>query len=75
MLTIRLRKNGPYVVEGDDVQIIDWDGVPYPVVRRPAALCRCGASANKPFCDGTHRNNGFQAEEAAAPEPGDKPPL
>jgi len=66
--TIRLRKHGPYVVEGDDVRIVDWEGSEYVVKRRPAALCRCGASTTKPFCDGTHSKVGFQAAEAAVPE-------
>jgi CDGSH-type Zn-finger protein len=66
--TIRLRKNGPYVVEVDDVRIVDWDGNEYVVKRRPVALCRCGASTTKPFCDGTHSRVGFQAAEAAVPE-------
>ena len=73
MVTIRLRKNGPYVVEGSDVRIVDWNGSPYTVARQPAALCRCGASANKPFCDGTHSREGFQAAEAADAGSGDKP--
>jgi CDGSH-type Zn-finger protein len=73
MITIRLRKNGPYVVEGDDVQVVDWNGSPYTVTRRPIALCRCGASATRPFCDGTHSKKGFQAAEAAVPESGDTP--
>ena len=68
MTTIRLRKNGPYVIEGDDVQVVDWDGREYIVERRPVALCRCGASTKKPFCDGTHSKVGFQAAEAAVPE-------
>lgn len=68
MVTIRLRKNGPYVVDGDDVQVVDWNGAPYTVERRPVALCRCGASTTKPFCDGTHSKQGFQAAEAAVPE-------
>lgn len=68
MTTIRLRRNGPYVVEGDDVRVVDWNGDEYVVTRRPAALCRCGASTNKPFCDGTHSKIGFQAAEAAVPE-------
>jgi CDGSH iron-sulfur domain-containing protein 3 len=71
MVTIRLRKNGPYVVESDDVQIVDWNGSPYTIERRPVALCRCGASANKPFCDGTHRQKGFQAAEPAGTGPGE----
>jgi len=68
MITIRLRRNGPYVVEGEDVRIADWDGREYVVERRPVALCRCGASTKKPFCDGTHSKIGFQAAEAAVPE-------
>ena len=65
MTTIRLRKNGPYRVEDDDVRVLDWDGNEYQVVRRPIALCRCGASTKKPFCDGTHSKIGFRAAEAA----------
>jgi CDGSH-type Zn-finger protein len=63
--TIRLRKNGPYVIDTDDVRVIDWNGVEYPIERRPIALCRCGASTRKPFCDGTHSKIGFAAGEAA----------
>ena len=73
MTTIRLRKNGPYVVEGDEVQVVDWNGNPYPVERRPMALCRCGASTRKPFCDGTHSKIGFQAAEAAVADSQDRP--
>lgn len=73
MTTIRLRQNGPYVVEGEDVKVIDWNGVEYRVERRPAALCRCGASTKKPFCDGTHSKIGFIAGELAVPGSGDKP--
>lgn len=65
MSTIRLRRNGPYVIEGDDVRVIDWNGVEYRIERRPVALCRCGASTRKPFCDGTHSRIGFAAAEAA----------
>jgi CDGSH-type Zn-finger protein len=73
MTTVRLRKNGPYVIDGEDVRIVDWDGNDYLVERRPIALCRCGASTKKPFCDGTHSKVGFQAAEAAASELRDKP--
>ncbi len=65
MITIRLRKNGPYVIEGDDVRVVDWNGQEYRFERKPIALCRCGASTKKPFCDGTHSRIGFQAAEAA----------
>ena len=73
MLTIRLRRNGPYVIDGEDVQVVDWNGVPYTVGRRPIALCRCGASASKPFCDGTHSREGFEGAEEAIPCSRDKP--
>ena len=74
MVTIRVRRNGPYRVEGDDVIVVDWNGNEYIVNRLPIALCRCGASTTKPICDGTHSKIGFQAAEAAVgPEAGDKP--
>ncbi len=74
MTTIRVRKNGPYRVEGDDVKVLDWDGNEYTTERRPIALCRCGASTTKPFCDGTHSKIGFVAVEGAVgPEAQDKP--
>jgi CDGSH-type Zn-finger protein len=63
--TIRLRQNGPYVIDGDEVRVVDWNGQEYRSERRPVALCRCGASTKKPFCDGTHSKIGFQAAEAA----------
>ena len=73
MTTIRVRQNGPYRVEGEDVTIVDWEGRPYHVVKRPIALCRCGASTSKPFCDGTHSKIGFQAAEPAVPGSPDRP--
>lgn len=73
MVTIRLRRNGPYVIDGDDVKVVDWNGAEYRVDRRPIALCRCGASTTKPFCDGSHSKVGFQAAEAAVPDSQDKP--
>ena len=65
MTTIKLRQNGPYLVEGDDVTLLDWNGQPYEIAKRPFALCRCGASTKKPFCDGTHSKIGFRAGETA----------
>ena len=74
MTSIRVRQNGPYVIDSEEVRVIDWNGVEYPIDRRPVALCRCGASTKKPFCDGTHSRIGFQAAAAAVgPEAGDKP--
>jgi hypothetical protein len=56
---VRASANGPLLVSGG-VRVVDADGnVLYEGDR--AALCRCGGSANKPFCDGTHRKNGFCA--------------
>jgi CDGSH-type Zn-finger protein len=66
MTTIRLRENGPCLVDGDDVTVVDWHGAAYAVERRPIAICRCGASAKRPFCDGTHNSAGFSAGESAA---------
>ena len=72
--TIRVRKNGPYRIEGEDVKVVDWDGNEYTVDRLPIALCRCGASTTKPFCDGTHSKVGFEGAEAAVgPESTDTP--
>ena len=73
MATIKVRLNGPYLLEGDDVKVVDWNGAEYHIERRPVALCRCGGSTKKPFCDGTHSKAGFQAAEAAIPGSGDKP--
>ncbi len=73
MATIKVRQNGPYLVEGDDVTVVDWNGAAYTIVKRPSALCRRGASTNKPFCDGTHSRVGFAAAEAAVPAAEDKP--
>lgn len=65
---ITIRPNGPYRVEDPDgiVELVDANGNKYDLTGRPAySLCRCGASVNKPFCDGTHSKIGFQAAEAA----------
>ena len=70
-VTITPKPNGPLVVQGP-VRIITPDGQVLPVPPRkdgrPAevvVLCRCGGSATKPFCDGTHKRNGFS--DAPAP--------
>jgi len=70
---IKVRKNGPYKVEAAEgsVELVDADGNPYDLTgKAPFALCRCGASATKPFCDGTHNKIGFQAAESAPKPPG-----
>jgi CDGSH-type Zn-finger protein len=73
MVTIKVRLNGSYRVEGEDVKLVDWNGQEYRIERRPFALCRCGGSTTKPFCDGTHSKTGFMAAEAAVPGAEDKP--
>jgi CDGSH-type Zn-finger protein len=73
MATIKLKQNGPYLVDGDDVTLVDWNGAAYEIPKRPFALCRCGASTKKPFCDGTHSRIGFNAAEAAVPGSSDRP--
>lgn len=70
MVTIRLRRNGPYVLETDDARVVDWEGREYQVTRRPVALCRCGGSASKPFCDGSHARLAFDGGLPAV-EPGE----
>lgn len=67
-IKVLAKKNGPYVVSGDlnELNLTDADGNKYDLSGKPAiALCRCGGSVNKPFCDGTHSKIGFQAAEAA----------
>lgn len=58
--TIRVRpsKNGPYLVQGP-LHLVGTDDA---VEGSQAALCRCGGSSNKPFCDGTHRAIDFAAD-------------
>ena len=58
-LSIKLRANGPLRLDGE-FELISADR--QTIYRgTETALCRCGGSANKPFCDGSHRHNGFQA--------------
>ena len=65
-IVIRCRDNGPFVIKAP-VQVVDHDGKPFtiPAGKETIALCRCGASKNKPFCDGAHNVCGFQAAEKA----------
>lgn len=63
-VTIKVRDCGPYLVRGK-VTITDADGNVYAVEGPNVALCRCGGSQTKPFCDGTHKSNAFAASERA----------
>lgn len=58
-LTITPTDNGPYLVEGS-VALLDAEGNEYEVSDK-IALCRCGHSSTKPFCDGTHEKVSFAA--------------
>ena len=60
VVTIKVRENGPF-------RLIDTDGVAYELPEGDTvALCRCGRSATKPFCDKTHQAICFDATERAA---------
>ena len=62
---ITIRTNGPYLVSGP-ISLQDADGNPVDVAgRERIALCRCGGSVKKPFCDGTHSKIGFDGAMAA----------
>jgi len=70
-MKITVQKNGPLRVEGDDIQIQDPNQQTYGLGGRTVvSLCRCGFSANKPFCDGSHNHHGFQDD----PQARDLPP-
>jgi phosphatidylglycerol:prolipoprotein diacylglycerol transferase len=74
-LTIRCREHGPLVVEmptderfaGLGLRVTDHLGgeFPLPDGKRAVALCRCGQTKNRPFCDGSHKSCGFEASETA----------
>ena len=53
-------RNGPYLIRGP-FTLVDQDGEEIEVGRRVVALCRCGRSQSRPFCDGTHKLVGFEA--------------
>jgi CDGSH-type Zn-finger protein len=70
---ITVRDDGPLRVEGE-VELVDMAGKPYGLAGRSAiALCRCGHSANKPFCDGSHKTSGFQDKQQARDLPPQPP--
>lgn len=67
---IEVLKNGPLWVEpATAISLVDHDGnaIAIPEGKKGIVLCRCGASVNKPFCDGTHSKVGFNAAAAAVP--------
>ena len=66
-VTITASENGPYLVKGE-VKVVDPDGNEFVSKKSTIALCRCGGSTTKPFCDGTHSKVGFQAANRAVQE-------
>ena len=62
---IQVRDSGPLLVDADDLTIVDAEGGTFIPSGRPFALCRCGASSNEPFCDGSHRQADFQTADRA----------
>jgi CDGSH-type Zn-finger protein len=69
-VTITPYPDGPYLVRGEFV-VQDQEGNELPLERRTIALCRCGKSRMRPFCDGTHKLIGFRAPSTAERWPGD----
>lgn len=65
IVEIKVRDDGPYKVTGP-VRLVDVDGNVWTTDGGPIALCRCGLSAAKPFCDGAHRDGGFASCERAS---------
>jgi CDGSH-type Zn-finger protein len=63
-ITITPTDDGPYLVRGN-VTLLDAEGSPYEV-GETIALCRCGRSGTRPFCDGTHASENFAATDRAA---------
>lgn len=62
-----LRPNGPILVSGP-VTLNDPEGNAYDLAGKETfALCRCGHSSKKPFCDGAHKTSGFESNDSANP--------
>lgn len=60
-MKIKASENGPYLIEVAEAKILKKEKEEV-LQQKAIALCRCGQSSNKPFCDGTHRKVNFQAE-------------
>ena len=81
-MKITITRNGPYAVSGgvpllretiganaagESIEWVGGDAIAAPAANY--ALCRCGHSANKPFCDGSHARVGFDGTETASRQP------
>jgi CDGSH-type Zn-finger protein len=58
VLTAQVLKDGPLIVDGT-IKVVDANGNEV-VQENKTAFCRCGASSNKPYCDGSHKGIGFE---------------
>lgn len=67
--SVTVYENGPLILRGE-VALLAMDGTAIEPGRRTVALCRCGYSAIKPFCDGSHRRAGFTAAGGDERPPG-----
>jgi len=63
MIKVKALKNGPYLIETGREWTMVRGEEEKTVEQTTIALCRCGHSKNKPFCDGSHKTVGFEAEE------------
>jgi CDGSH-type Zn-finger protein len=66
-VSIQVLEDGPLLVQGP-VDLIDHAGRRIHTTKQVIALCRCGGSVTKPFCDGTHSKIGFQGAIKAVDE-------
>lgn len=67
---VTVRRNGSLRVDAPEgsIELLDADGHAYNLAGKTSfSLCRCGGSATRPFCDGSHKHNGFQSAECAIP--------
>ena len=71
-ITITVRNNGSLFITGEDaanIRLVDHEGNEISIEgKKNVALCRCGASSKKPFCDGMHSKIGFKGAEEARKE-------
>jgi CDGSH-type Zn-finger protein len=65
-VTVTPYHNGPLLIRGD-FRLVDQQGRDIPPTSHPVALCRCGRSRLRPFCDGSHRLAGFSAPSQPDP--------
>ncbi|HEU5381424.1 MAG TPA: CDGSH iron-sulfur domain-containing protein [Ktedonobacteraceae bacterium] len=68
--TLMAEKDGPlYIQNAKGLILLDSDGEPFEITDDEIALCRCGQSRQKPFCDDSHQRTGFKSEIKAPSQP------